>query len=94
MEIQERRSTINFSAMKQNLSEKTMKLINKLILAAFFFMIAGCSSKLERQLLRCADFDASQITIATAMKRLGLTAQHTNVMSEIEIVNEYCDTLD
>ena len=71
-----------------------MKLLDKQLLLAVFLTMIGCTSKVDQQLLTCADFESSQITIDTAMKRLRLTSEHTKVLSEIEIVDEYCDVLD
>ena len=71
-----------------------MKLLDKQLLLAVFLAMIGCTSKVDQQLLTCADFESSQITIDTAMKRLRLTSEHTKVLSEIEIVDEYCDVLD
>ena len=74
--------------------KQSMRLFTKLVFAAVLLVVTGCSSKLDKQLLTCADFESSQITKDTAMKRLGLTSAHTNFMSEIEILDEYCDVLD
>ena len=71
-----------------------MKFLDKQLLLAVFLATTGCTSKVDQQLLTCADFEASQITIDTTMKRLRLTSEHTKVLSEIEIVDEYCDVLD
>ena len=71
-----------------------MRLFTKLVFATFLLLVAGCSSKLDKQLLTCADFESSQITKDTAMKRLRLTSAHTKLKSAIEILDEYCDVLD
>ena len=71
-----------------------MRLVIKLTIATSLFIVAGCSSRLDEQLLTCADFESSQITKNTAMKRLGLTSKHTKHMSDLEILDVYCDVLD
>ena len=71
-----------------------MRLLIKLTIATSLFIVAGCSSRLDEQLLTCADFESSQITKNTAMKRLGLTSKHTKHMSDLKILDVYCDVLD
>ena len=95
MEVWKLQQLEPLNAMKQVSSGKqSMRTFAKLILAAVLLLVAGCSSKLEKQLLTCADFESAQITIDTAVNRLGLTSKHTTTMSEMEIVDEYCDVLD
>ena len=71
-----------------------MRLLIKLTIATSLFIVAGCSSRIDEQLLTCADFESSQITKNTAMKRLGLTSTHTKHMSDLKILDVYCDVLD
>ena len=70
------------------------EFLDKQLLLVVFLTITGCTSKVDQQLLTCADFESSQITIDTAMKRLRLTSEHTKVLSEKEIVDEYFDVLE
>jgi len=75
-------------------AKQPVRLFAKYVVTAVLLLAAGCSSKLDKQLLTCAGFESSQITQDTAMKRLGLTSAHTKLRSEKEILDEYCDVLD
>ena len=78
-------------AVRTMITTKTTPL---LLIASIAVIASGCQSAYERHHLVCAQFEARQITLATAMQRLGLTNEHSKKMQPDAMVDEYCDALD